>query len=475
MTALHFSSATSIARRIREGEIGAREALEHFIARIERYNGEVNAVVCTDYEGARARADEADRSRARGDELAPLHGVPLTIKEMFDVSGLPTTWGATMLKDNVATRDALVVKRLTAAGANIFGKTNVPEWGADNQSVNDVYGRSCNPYDLTRSVGGSSGGSAASLAAGFTSFEIGSDIGGSIRNPSHFCGTFGLKTTFGIVPTKGHELPGQLAAMDVCVTGPMARSADDLDLLMGLIAKPDEEEVQGIYYDFPRLAKPLSEMRVATWRSEDAFPVAREVQDRVTMVAEMLAEHGARVTHDRKPDIDFEVSRQTHHMICMASLALMGPDEPVDPDPQNTLDVNGWGADAAKRLRYRDWAHWHENRLRLHQSWREFFKSYDVLIAPSSSTPAFPHESRPIIERTLDIDGKAYPYMDQAFWPHFVSIGHLPSVVVPTGLNEQGLPIGVQLIGNYYSDMKLVGLAQRLERMGLRFVPPAGY
>src|SRR5256884_1091316 len=240
-----FQSASALASLIRRKKIGCAELLELYLARVEKYNPTLNAIIATDLEGARKRARAADRALARKKPWGPLHGVPMTIKESYDVVGMPTTWGVPELKDHVPPRNALAVDRLLGAGVVLFGKTNVPIYLADYQSYNAIYGTTNNPWDLSRAPGGSSGGSAAALAAGLTGFEAGSDIGSSIRNPAHFCGVYGHKPTWGIVPRTGQALPWQQAPVDIDVVGPLARSAEDLAIALSVMAGPDAIEGAG--------------------------------------------------------------------------------------------------------------------------------------------------------------------------------------------------------------------------------------
>src|SRR5499426_3005539 len=235
-----FRSARQLAADIRKKKIGCLELLDLYLARVDKHDGTLNAVVVRDFERARTRARAADRALAKRDVWGPLHGVPMTIKESYDVAGLPTTWGVPVYKDRIATKNALAVDRLLAAGVVLFGKTNVPLYLGDWQSFNAIYGTTNNPWDLTRAPGGSSGGSAAALAAGLTGIEAGSDIGGSIRVPAHFCGVFGLKPTWGVVSPKGQALPGSYAYSDMSVIGPLARSAGDLDIALDAMAGPDD-------------------------------------------------------------------------------------------------------------------------------------------------------------------------------------------------------------------------------------------
>jgi len=239
-----FLSAKRQAALVRKGAIGARELLEHYIARIERLDGRLNAVVVRDFERARKRAAALDRDRAKG-VVGRLQGVPMTIKESFDIAGLPTTWGNPALKGHRAKADSVTVARYAAAGAVLFGKTNVPLNLADWQSFNAVYGTTGNPWDLLRVPGGSSGGSAAALAAGLTGMETGSDIGASIRNPAHYCGVFGHKPTYGICPQAGHMIFDNVDELDMAVVGPLARSAEDLAIGLDIMAGWDGSEGLG--------------------------------------------------------------------------------------------------------------------------------------------------------------------------------------------------------------------------------------
>src|SRR5262249_43903091 len=228
------------------------ELLDLYLERVAKHNPSLNAIIATDIDGARKRARAADRALARKQAWGPLHGVPMTIKESYDVVGMPTTRGIPELKDNLPPRNALSVDRLLDAGVVLFGKTNVPIHLADYQSYNAIYGTTNKPWDLTRSPGGSSGGSAAALAAGLTGLEAGSDIGSSIRNPAHYCGIYGHKPTFGVVPPRGQAMPGRVAQGDISVIGPMARSTDDLEIALGVMAGPGE--IDAVRYQLTRPA-----------------------------------------------------------------------------------------------------------------------------------------------------------------------------------------------------------------------------
>ena len=301
MTALHYQSATRLAALIRTRKIGCLELLDHFLQRVERHNGSLNAIVWMDKKAARQRARAADAALARGESWGPLHGLPMTVKEAFDLKGSPTTWGNPAWRHNIADADSVVVARLRAAGAVIFGKTNVPLNLADWQSYNEVYGTTNNPWNTALVPGGSSGGSAAALAAGLTGAEAGSDIGSSIRNPAHYTGTFGLKPTWGIISQRGHAPPQWLEQADIAVVGPMARSAADLELMLGVLAGADPLEVDAWKVS---LAKPASRsikgLRIALKLGDPNVAVEREYADCLQNLADRLARCGAKVS-DKAP------------------------------------------------------------------------------------------------------------------------------------------------------------------------------
>jgi len=239
MDQLHYKSATELAALIRRKKVSALELLDHFLDRIEKHNPGLNAIIWMDRERARKRAKAADAALRQGKRLGRLHGVPMTIKESFQVAGSPTTWGLPAMKDNVTQSTAVLAQRMIDAGVTLFGKSNVPVMLADWQSYNSVYGTTNNPWDVSRTPGGSSGGSSAALAAGLTGIEAGSDIGSSIRNPAHYCGVFGHKPTYGLITPRGQALPGAVAPSDISVVGPLARSAHDLDVALDIMAGPD--------------------------------------------------------------------------------------------------------------------------------------------------------------------------------------------------------------------------------------------
>ncbi len=481
MTDLHFRSATAIAAAIRDGELGAREALEHFLSRVDRHNPALNAVIVQDRDGARARADAADAARARGDALGPLHGVPMTVKESYNLAGFPTTWGVPEMRGAIAKEDALAVQRLAAAGANVFGKTNVPLRLADFQSYNDIYGTTGNPWDPTRTPGGSSGGSAAALAAGLTGLEIGSDIGGSIRNPAHFCGVFGHKPTWNLVPPRGHALGEVFAPTDISVIGPLARSAGDLEAAMRLMAGPDRLESAGLTLDLPELDGPLSSLRIAVWRSDPLCPPSAAVGARLDAVVKALAGAGAEIDDSARPAFTAEHSHGIYVTLLMSAMSARLPDADFNAlvaraDRLAPSDQSPPARELrAQTMRARDWARMHEARTKLRWDWHRFFEKHDFLITPIMPTTAFPHDHAPQAERRIVIDGTPHDYFSQIFWAGLAGVSLLPATIVPAGCAEDGLPVGVQIIGPAYGDLRTIQLAQRLEQLGFGFVAPPAF
>ncbi len=482
MSDITFKPAVELAQLLRNRQIGCLELLDHYLDRVDRFNPQLNAIVVLDVERARERARQADAALARGEVWGPLHGVPMTCKDSFDVAGLPTTFGMPELKDNIAARDALAIQRLKAAGSVVFGKTNVPLRLADFQSYNDIYGTTSNPWNPQRTPGGSSGGSAAALASGMTTLEIGSDIGGSIRNPAHFCGVFGHKPTWGLLPPRGHATPGILAQPDLSVIGPLARSASDLELGVQAAAGPDELQRAGYQLDLQAPSQTsLANYRVAVWKNDAVAPVSQEVVRRVEAVAEAISQSGGTVDETARPDFVAREVNDTYQLLLQATLAAR---QPEDVYAKMQADVVALDADdqsdRARTLRRQTATHWeyaqaNEARTRLRWAWHDFFKTYDALIAPIMATPAFEHDHQRFEKRTIKVDGVPQPYFQQIFWAGLAICAYLPSTVVPAGLSADGLPIGVQIIGPEFGDLKTVGLAKLLESAGFAFTPPPGY
>ena len=479
----HFRSAKQLASDIRRRKLGCLEVLDLYLARMERLNGKLNAIVVTDVDGARRRARQADAALRKGKPWGPLHGVPMTIKESYDVAGMPTTWGLPALKDNVAPRNALAVDRLLAAGVVLFGKTNVPAWLADYQSYNDVYGTTNNPWDVTRSPGGSSGGSAAALAAGLTGLEAGSDIGSSIRNPAHYCGVFGHKPTFGIVPPRGQALPGRVAQGDISVIGPMARSAEDLAIGLSVMADPDEIDGAGLRLALPApRRKALREFKVAVMLDDPAAEVDREVQARLQALADFLGKRKVKVSLTARPAFDTAEAHRTYIFLLRAATAGRQTAEEFSRNAEITRGLApddqryyAWTM-RANTASHRDWLAANETRHKMRWRWAEFFREWDLLLCPVASSAAFPHDhAGERHERMITVNGKRVPCVDQLFWAGYGGMAYLPATVAPAGFTPAGLPVGVQIIGPQYGDRTCIEFARLLEREFQAFVPPPDY
>ncbi|MDH5675032.1 MAG: amidase [Myxococcales bacterium] len=477
---LAFCDATEIARRIRDGELSALECLEYFLGRVQRFES-LNAVVVLDAERARRQAREADALRARGQSLGPLHGVPMTIKESFDVAGLATTWGDPNCKDNVAQTDAIATARLKAAGAVIFGKTNVPLQLSDFQSYNAIYGTTNNPWDLERSPGGSSGGESAALAAGLSSLGLGSDIGGSIRNPSHYSGVFGHKASYGIIAHNGHSTAPTAAASDLGAFGPLARSARDLRLALKLVAGPGPLQQPGWQLTLPEADRTFSQLRVAVWADDPQAPVSAEVAARCRQLGEVLEKAGARVSLEARPAFDAVEAYSCYRKLLASALSARQSDEVSRTQRRAatafSADDDGPAARAAWNavMPHRLWLQLHEQRSKLRGTWQAFFEDWDLLICPVAPTPAFAHDHRPFHERAMMVDGETRAYFEQLFWAGLATLSYLPSTVIPTGPGRAGLPIGVQLVGPQFHDLRTIDVAEKLAALGFGFQPPPGY
>ncbi len=482
MQDLPFRSAKELASLVRRKKVGCLELLDLYLARVEEHNPALNAVVAMDVEGARKRARSADRALARDKLWGPLHGVPMTIKESFDVAGMPTTWGLPAYADNIASKNSVAVDRMEAAGVVVFGKTNVPAWLADWQSYNPVYGTTNNPWDLSKVPGGSSGGSAAALAAGLTGIEAGSDIGASIRNPAHYCGVYGHKPTMDICPPRGQALPGRLSGSDIAVIGPMARSADDLELALTAMAGPDEIEAGAWQLRLPpNRRKTLREFRVAVLLDDPNGEVDMEIQDRLQELADLLAKKKVKVSN-AQPEIDTADSHRTYiHLLRMATCGRQTDEEFA----RNAAIAAGLPAGDesyyARMMRantgsHRDWLAFNERRRHMQWAWHEFFKTYDILLCPAASSTAFAHNHQgERYDQTIIVNNKPVSVIDQMFWAGYSGVVHLPSTIAPAGLGVGGLPMGVQIVGPYGADRSTIAFAKMLAKEWHAFEAPPGY
>ncbi|HEY1426269.1 MAG TPA: amidase family protein [Caulobacteraceae bacterium] len=443
------ASAGSLARALAARQVSSVELVKEAVRVIEAKDGPINAVVVRDFERAREAAKAADAALARG-EARPLLGVPMTVKDSHHVAGLPTTWGLEPFKDWRASADSTGVARLKAAGAVILGKTNIPPNLGDWQAANPVYGRTNNPHDLSRSPGGSSGGGAAALAAGMVPLEFGSDIGGSIRVPAHFCGVFGHKPTFDLIPQTGHAPPpfeGPSAGVQFGVIGPLARTAADLALALNVLAGPERDLARGYALNLPPpRGEALADYRVLVL---DAHPLAGaddEVVAPLHALADRLERLGAEVSRASPllPDL-----AAAHGVYLGVLNAIMGRGRPGAEPAINTFDYLN-GLDTIERNR---------------AQWAELFESFDVMLAPPFGTAAFPHTDEPDWpKRTHIINGQPTSYGAQIAWPGIATFPGLPATCAPIARTSGGLPVGAQIIGPAYEDRTTIAFAGLLER-----------
>jgi len=458
-----FWSTTRQVEAIRKGEISSRELLELLIARIEKINPDLNAVITLDLEGARRLADEADAKLKDGELMGPLHGIPVTIKDAPETKGLRTTGGASELHNNIPSKDAAVVAAVKEAGAIVFGKTNLPRWSGDFQAFNEMFGTTVNPWDSGRVPGGSSGGAAAAVAAGLSSFEIGTDIGGSIRFPASFCGVFGHKPSWGVVPSTGyldHEAGGTIEA-DINVHGPIARSAGDLEMLLKVLVRKDGPLVAA-------LAPPpddVTNLKVAAWLDDSFCPVDKKVLTVMDEAVTSLEEAGVSVDREARPDVDPEEASSLGLWLVSAAVV-----QSIAPETLEGLEVES----ASAKTSHRDWLVRCAEREIVRDKWAEFFDSFDAVIMPISFVPPFPHnQDGDFGTRTLICNGEERPYADLLRWTILTGMAYLPATTPPIGFDDDGLPISFQVVGPYGGDYTTIRLAGYIaEQHGGYQAPP---
>ena len=444
-----FWSTTRQVEAIRKGEISSRELLELLIARIEKINPDLNAIITLDLEGARRLADEADAKLKDGELMGPLHGIPVTIKDALETKGLRSTGGASELHNNIPSKDAAVVAAVKEAGAIVFGKTNLPRWSGAFQAFNEMIGTTVNPWDSERVPGGSSGGAAAAVAAGLSSFEIGTDIGGSIRFPASFCGVFGHKPSWGVVPSTGyldHEAGGTIEA-DINVHGPIARSAGDLEMLLKVLVRKDGPLVAA-------LAPPpddVTNLKVAAWLDDSFCPVDKEVLAVMDEAVTSLEEAGVSVDREARPDVDPEEASSLGLWLVSAAVV-----QSIAPETLEGLEVES----ASAKTSHRDWLVRCAEREIVRDKWAEFFDSFDAVIMPISFVPPFPHnQDGDFGTRTLICNGEERPYADLLRWTILTGMAYLPATTPPIGFDDDGLPISFQVVGPYGGDYTTIRLA----------------
>ena len=486
--ALGSYSATSLIKAIKNKKTSATELLKYFIDRHKRLDPIINAVVTTDFEGALKRAQKADEALSRGETWGPLHGLPMTIKDNIEVAGMLTTYGASYFKNYRPTKNADVVQSLLDAGAIIFGKTNLPALGKDTQSFNDIFGQTNNPWDITKTPGGSSGGSAAALAAGLTGLEIGNDIGGSIRLPAHFCGVYGHKPSYNIVSMHGGKKPWKTkhsnypVEIDLAVKGPLARSAEDLKLAMDVIVAPPSYQRKAIKIKLPDSRKSkLKEFRVGLWIDDSLYPPDNDVGNCLQKMVTELTKTGANLK-DKKPDIDLKQSHWLRGDLETATTSHFPPSGKYEwaMSQVKTLKDDDQSPTArwvrAMTGTHRDWNKLNEERAVMRQKWEDYFQDFDVLLCPVVRIAAHDHDHTKIISRTIQFDNETLNYWDVVGpWNSLSLVSYLPSTVAPIGFTPSGLPVGVQIIGPYLEDYTSIQFAKLLERMNGSYKPPKGF
>ena len=488
MNAPHFASATELAAAIRARRIGSRELLELYLQRIAAHDPQLNAVVTLDAERALLRAAALDEQLARGEIAGPLHGLPITIKDAFETAGLRTTGGAREHAEHVPARNALAVQRLVDAGAVVFGKTNVPAYSGDVQTYNELFGVTRNPHDPERTPGGSSGGAAVAVAAGFTAFELGSDIGGSIRTPAHFSGVFGHKPSYGLIPSTGSIPPAAGRARGARPErGRSARPQRRRPAAAAVGARRPRSRMG------PRAAAraaaaaqgALADYRLAVWLDDPAFPVDAEPLRVLRGAIDTLRAAGAAIDERARPAADPDrglrqlppparpdrgratCRNRSHERLIARAQQPLQPDAPDDEPTRYARSA---------MARHVQWLHAHERRMRHRARMADFFERYDALLCPVNGVVAIPHDHTGTQgTRTIAVNGKQRPYLDLLGWIALATSTYLPATVVPVGRGASGLPVGLQIIGPHHEDLTTLDIAGRIARELSGFTPPAGY
>jgi amidase len=458
-----FVPGTTMLRALRDRQVSAVELLDLHLQQIQRHNPALNALVTHDFDAARRTALASDAARACGEER-PLLGLPLTVKDSIDVAGLRGTAGVSAFADRRPAADAPIVTRVRHAGAVIIGKTNVPPWTSDWQAANPIFGRTVNPWDYSRTPGGSTGGGAAALAAGFTPLELGSDMAGSIRVPAAFCGVYGHRPSETVIPSAGHfpgtPLPNPTTRLGVL--GPLARSADDLALAMDVLAGPAAGEDVGWRLSIPptRHAR-LADYRVAILPPVDWLPLDDEIATTVEGLTARLTRLGVRVGR-AQPDGFGDLRR--HHALFVSLVTAISA--AIQPPGSNGRRPE---AGAAEFVR------WFDEREAYRASYRAFFADWDILLAPATCALPFAHTETPLEERTIEVNGQVIPCRLMSVYPALATLSGQPATAFPAGLSREGLPIGLQAIGPYLEDHTPIHFSALVAEECGGFCPPPGY
>ncbi|HEV3201378.1 MAG TPA: amidase [Bryobacteraceae bacterium] len=476
-----FATATTLAEAIGKKWISATELLDHTLRRIDNHNSKINAIVWQCREQAMERALQADEALASGKNWGPLHGLPVTIKEAFAYRGSPNTWGLPQLKDVNSPRSAIAVERLESAGAIVIGKTNVCVMLGDWQSYNPVYGTTNNPWDLTRTPGGSTGGGAAGLAAGLGCLTIGSDLSGSIRIPAHFCGVYGHKPSLELVSTGGFQ-PGPWDGsagfpMDLGVVGPLARSAGDLSLALGVIGGPNGDEAKAWNWSmpFPR-HKQLKDFRVGYVLDDEIAPVTAELRKLYENVVAELRRAGATVTQGWPEGIHPREQLQTYLYLLFAFFSF-DTDKAQLEKQRARLEKDPADLSAAAVVEpHGRWLRETQRRLVFRALWQKYFESHDVCLLPAGFSAAFPHDhSEQLEKRVIETPEGKRPYLNTPLWTTFATLAGLPATVAPIGRTNAGLPAGMQIVAPMWEDGTSIEFAGLLAGVAGGFTEPDGF
>jgi len=486
-----FGTAVQAIKAIRAGVISSRELTQHVFKRIRKHNEKINAFVTLNEEQAMSRARKADEAWAAGNKWGSLHGLPILIKDQFQTAGLRTTCGFPALKDYVPKLNAVAVERLLNAGGIIVGKTNMPIGGGDIQTYNNVAGTTNNPWDVTRTSGGSTGGGAAALAAGLGFLELGGDLAGSIRTPSNFCGIYGHKSSLNIVPLQGSipPLPGMIpssvslaALTDLTVIGPMARSVADLKLELGIIAGPAPEDAVSLSWSLPKPRKrKLKEYKVGYVTDDPFCPVDPDIRAVVSQTVDALRREGVKVKEGWpegiKPaevfDIYFKLLAACLSPSPIFTEAVIGRMRLLFDQPYGDIQrkyVEGL------TISHKDWYVLSVLRLGSRLVWQEYFKQYDAFLMPANCVAAFPHNHESnMYGRVIESPHHSRYYGEAFKWISIATLAGCPVTVIPAGMTKGNLPVGIQIMGPYMEDGTSLDLAMKIESMLGGFTPPPGF